>query len=115
VQDPETKEIVPKISPFNYVPDVGMVSSFPVDPMHTVYLGVLKFILENFNGSKGTSSTTIKTNVDAQNKPFAPAFVGHDVLKKMEFRQSALAKYHPSEFQRDLRAISEVSYLHFKI
>jgi len=112
--DERTKKMEPDRSPLAEIPGIGMVTSFPIESMHEVYLGVGKFLLRSITGDRGkkdgvkrtkTSSTT--ENLDDGHNPMA--FIGNANVRIMDRRIIIVSKFRPKELARDVRSLDDVS------
>lgn len=76
----------------NNLPGVGLVTNVPLDPMHLVYIGVMKQLIKYWVGSKGRANKTYKLS-DKQ-------------ITVISDRLNHLSLVLPSDFNRRCRSLS---------
>jgi len=92
-----------------------MVTSFPIESMHEVYLGVGKFLLRSISGDRGKTD-----GVGGRKKKHAPsgddidapsdiAYIGDIGVRTMDRRIAVVSKFRPNELARDVRSLDDVS------
>jgi len=104
-------------SPLADVPGIGMVSSFPIESMHEIYLGVGKFLVRSITGDRGKTdgvkrgknATQTETGDDADaHEPHPNAFIGKRELRILDWRVGVVSKFRPKELARNIRPLKDV-------
>jgi len=98
----------PKMSPLYGVPGIGMVTSFPNESMHGVYLGVVRYILRSFLGE--TYKIDPVPRAERRNdEDYVSAFIGNTFKQKINKRLAVVARYRPTELDRELRPFKDIN------